>query len=54
MIKIAGVLHQEYLLKSRIADQLYVGTPEGIVGPVERKLLSNDRVQGLVFGAKDM
>ena len=49
--KRAGVLHQEYLVKARTADQLYVGTNVGVVGPVERKLLSYDRVQGLVFGA---
>ena len=47
----AGVLHKEYLVKARTADQLYVGTPVGEVGPVERKLLSYERIQGLVFGA---
>ena len=37
--------------KARKADQLFVGTPASEVGPVESKLLSYKRVQGLVFGA---
>ena len=37
--------------KARRADTLFVGTPAGEVSPVERKLLSYERVQGLVFGA---
>ena len=49
--KRAGDLHQEYLLKARNADQEYVGVAPGEIGPVEGKLLSFERVQGVVFGA---
>ena len=47
----SGELHQEYLNKARAVDQQYVGTLPGVVGPVEQKLLSYERVQGVVFGA---
>ena len=44
-------MHGEYLTKARTVDRLYVGTLEGEVGPVEAKLLSFERVRGVVFGA---
>ena len=43
-------MHQEYVSKARQADQVYGGVEVGTVGPVENKLLSFDRVEGLVFG----
>ena len=49
--KRAGELHQEYLIKARNVDQRYGGIEPGVVGPVEAKLLSFERVQGIVFGA---
>ena len=45
------MLHEEYLKKARTIDREYVGVQPGVVGPVETKLLSFERVQGLVFGA---
>ena len=47
----ADMLHQEYVSKARKVDRDYVGTEVGEMGPVERKLLSFERVQGVVFGA---
>ena len=47
----ADQLHNEYVLKARRVDTAYCETPQGQVGPVERKLLSFERVRGLVFGA---
>ena len=49
--KRVGDLHQEYLNKARAVDQQYVGIKPGSVGPVENKLLTYGRVQGVVFGA---
>ena len=49
--KRAAQLHDEYVLKARSVDRQYVGTQEGQVGPVEAKLLSFERVRGVVFGA---
>ena len=47
----AGQLHQSYVAKARATDRAYCGTPEGTVGPVERKLASMGEVEGLVVGA---
>ena len=47
----AGQLHEEYVRKARNVDREFVGTPPGEVGPVEAKLLSFERVRGVVFGA---
>ena len=47
----AGQLHEEYVVKARNVDREFVGTPPGNVGPVEAKLLTFERVQGVVFGA---
>ena len=44
-------LHQEYLDKATNTDRKYGGVEEGIVGPVESKLLSFPHVQGIVFGS---
>ena len=49
--KRADELHEEYVRKAKEVDRLYVGTQPGHVGPVQAKLLSFERVQGLVFGA---
>ena len=43
-------LHDEYVVKARKADQQYGGVEVGRRGPVESKLLSFGRVQGIVFG----
>ena len=50
VFKRAEVIHQEYVEKARSADQLYGGVAPGTQGPVERKLLTFDQVQGVVFG----
>ena len=47
----ADQLHNEYVLKARRVDTTYCGTEQGQVGPVQNKLLSYERVRGLVFGA---
>ena len=47
----AGELLQEYVVKARSMDQRFGGVQPGTVGPVETKLLSFERVQGVVFGA---
>ena len=47
----AGQLQQSYVAKARATDQAYCGTPDGTVGPVERKLASMGEVEGLVVGA---
>ena len=47
----AGQLHQSYIAKARATDRAYCGTPEGTVGPVERKLATMGQVEGLVIGA---
>merc|ERR1712240_668162 len=44
-------LQQSYVAKARATDQAYCGTPDGTVGPVERKLASMGEVEGLVVGA---
>ena len=46
----AGHLHQEYIDKASHVDRHYVGTEPGVLGPVETKLLTFERVQGAVFG----
>ena len=43
-------LHDEHVDKARKADQLYGGGEVRRLGPVESKLLSFGRVQGIVFG----
>jgi hypothetical protein len=47
----AEALHQEYVAKARRVDRQHLGVGEGVVGPLEMKLLSFERVQGVVFGA---
>ena len=47
----ADELHNEYVNKARRVDTLYCETQPGQVGPIEAKLLSYERVRGLVFGA---
>ena len=47
----AARLPQEYAAKARAVDRRYCGTLPGMVGPVERKLLTYEPVRGLVFGA---
>ena len=47
----ANLLSGEYRKKARDVDRQYVGTPEGEVGPVERKLEQYGDLQGLVVGA---
>ena len=47
----AHQLHQSYVAKARATDQTYCGTPDGEMGPVERKLASMGEVKGLVVGA---
>ena len=47
----ANLLPGEYRKKARDVDRRYVGTPEGEVGPVERKLEQYGDLQGLVVGA---
>ena len=46
----ADLLPQEYLTKAKEADRKYNLTPEGTVGPVERKLAELGEVQGVVSG----
>ena len=48
--KRADQLHQEYVAKARRADQDHGGVVPGVVGGVERKLLTFPQVEGLVFG----
>ena len=48
--KRAEQLHHEYVEKARRADQQHGGVEQGVVGPVERKLLTFPKVEGLVFG----
>ena len=47
----ANQLHQSYVAKARATDQTYCGTPDGEMGPVERKLATMGEVKGLVVGA---
>jgi hypothetical protein len=47
--KRAGELNQAYLNKARKKDNRYCGTPAGVTGPVETKLVSMGQVEGLVF-----
>ena len=49
--KRSSELNAEYLAKARRTDQTYCGTARGMVGPVERKLASLERVHGIVAGA---
>ena len=49
--KRAGELPQEYLAKARKTDRKYCGTLPETTGPVETKLVSMGKVEGLVFGA---
>ena len=46
----ADALPAEYANKARRVDQRYCGTPEGDVGPVERRLAAYGPVRGIVFG----
>ena len=46
----ADQLHNKYVIKARRVDMTFCKTPQGQVGPIERKLLSYERVRGLVFG----
>ena len=48
--KRAEELHHEYVGKARRADQDHGGVEQGVVGGVERKLLTFPKVEGLVFG----
>ena len=43
--------HEKNIVKARNVDREFVGTPPGEVGPIEAKLLSFERVRGVVFGA---
>ena len=45
------MLPQEYLWKARRMDTEYGGVPEGVKGPVVRKLKSFPRLPSWVFGA---
>ena len=47
----AGELQTEYLRKSRHTDRTYCGVTEGVIGPVEVKLVFMGIVRGAVFGA---
>ena len=47
----AGLLIGEYRRKARNVDRDFVGTPEGTVGPVERRLEEYGELLGLVVGA---
>ena len=47
----ARALPGEYLSKARRLDSRLCGTPEGVVGPVERQLQQFGGLRGLVFGA---
>ena len=47
----ANQLHQSYVAKARATDRTYCGTPDGEMGPVERKLATMGEVEGLVVGA---
>ena len=47
----AHLLQGEYRGKARKADNQFVGTEEGSVGPVENKLLQYGDLQGFVVGA---
>ena len=47
----ANLLQSEYKRKAREADRLYVETPPGQIGPVERKLNQYGDIVGLVVGA---
>ena len=51
MEKRAKLLQGKYNKKAKAADRLYGGVEEGIVGPVENKLLQYGDLQGLVVGA---
>ena len=44
-------LHNEYVNKAKRVDMLNCETQPGQVGPIEAKLLSYERVMGMVFGA---
>ena len=44
-------LHNEYVNKARRMDRLYCETQPGQAGPIKAKLLSYERVRGMVFGA---
>lgn len=48
--KKAKLLHGEYKKKARDADRKFGGTAEGIIGPVESKLLQYGDLQGLLVG----
>ena len=47
----ANLLPREYERKAQLMDRQYGGVQGNVAGPVERKLSSFPRLQGLVFGA---
>ena len=47
----AEALHQEYVDNARRVDSMYGGTEQVTVGPVEEKLFSFEKLQGVVVGA---
>ena len=49
--KRADLLPGEYLSSAKKIDEEFGGVPEGVVGPVARKLTSFPRLRGWVFGA---
>ena len=49
--KRSSELQGEYVQKAKKTDESYCGTPEGTIGPVERKLASLGEVKGIVVGA---
>ena len=48
----ADKVHAEYLAKARALDRKWCGTPvgQGVIGPIERRLVSYGWVAGVVFG----
>ena len=48
----ADKVHAEYLAKARALDRKWCGTPigRGVIGPIERRLVSYGRVAGVDFG----
>ena len=45
------MLQGEHRKKAKDTDRKYVGTEEGVIGPVENKLIQYGDIQGLVVGA---
>ena len=48
--KRANLLQNEYLNKARCSDRTYNGVQQGVVYPVEKKLLELGEVRGIVAG----